>query len=480
MEMKGKKWEIMWNMMWKKYEKELKEAEKSHITVNDAYRESTAVFDAIGTQIDRNINTHRVIYLNQKENGKIAPKELSGRLAGADHIRFTGDLKTADGNPGIAEGFAESNRCRYDIVFSDLQIYSTPSEKMFETGGIANCDVLIKEDTVLKENLLCTGKLSVEKDACLSVTEGKTLVLSDSHIKGTLKGCLTGNLFVENGTVNGNLYAGKITVRSSGTLIGMFYGEQLKAEENTVLRMKEFGSLTTSMDLARGVTLEFEDAEPLVMQVDLNQWAINHGHTGGDAGFVGTNTTGNSWYLSNRITPKDMLGRTWSPELSGEGVLMPSMKGIGYVKNEKDLQLRVINNTEHNYALLMLNKYPFENIHGSIHIHSVQGVSCPSADEQAVSVSEVKGDGVNEPYYVNYSKKDENYQFMSSEEIAVQAATKKAVMARFSEIEQFSWQYAPDAQTKLYTWYGYEKGVEQEHWDGPTGQEKYIITIKKI
>ena len=478
--MTGKKWEIMFNMMWMKHEKELKNLGKTGLKVKSEYLDSAAVFDFSGSRIDKNINTHKAVYLKQKENGKIEAEELLNRLSGTKRLKVNGDLKTGDGNVGIAEGYLEHGGVRYDAVFTDLPIYTEMDEKLFETGGIANCDIDVKEDTVLKENLLCTGLLTVEKGACLSIVDGKTLVLSDSLIAGELKGYLTGNLTVEGGTVNGNLFGGLVTINKSGTLIGMYYGDQIKVNDDSVFRMKEFGSLSTSMDLGKSVTVEFEDGEPLVMKVDFNKWSINHGHTGGDAGFVGTNSTGNSWYLSTLHTPTDMLGRIWSPELNGSGVLMPSMVNIGYVKNEKDLQLKVINGTEHNYALLMLNKYPFENIHGAIHIHSVQGVSCPSLDAKAITVSDVKGNGSEEdPYYLTYRKSDDSYQFMSAEEIAVQAATKKVVMERFRDIEQFSWQYAPDAQTKLYTWYGYEKGVEQEHWDGPTGQEKYIITIKK-
>mgnify|MGYP000087291318 CR=1 FL=1 len=218
----------------------------------------------------------------------------------------------------------------------------------------------------------------------------------------------------------------------------------------------------------------------LMLGMNANKWHINGGHTGGDAGFVGTNSTGGSWYTSCLKNPTDMLGRKWSPELNGGGVLMPEINGIGLLKMEPDLHLKVVGNTEHNYAMLMLNQHPITHIEGAIHIHCVEGVACPPEDVEALEVSSVRDNGNDgKRYSMEYSLKDSAYKFHSVEEIAVQAATKAVIMERFKDIDQFSWQFAPQPATNTYTWYGYEAGQVLEHWDGPTGNEKYIVAVHK-
>lgn len=159
---------------------------------------------------------------------------------------------------------------------------------------------------------------------------------------------------------------------------------------------------------------------------------------------------------------------------------MPGINGIGLLKMEPDLRLKVVGGTEHNYAMLMLNQYPITHIEGAIHIHCVEGVACPPEDVDALNVSAVAGNGTEQdPYRLVYSLKDAGYVFRSAEEIAVQAGTKAAIMERFKDIEQFGWQFAPNPGSSTYTWYGYEAGQAQEHWDGPNGNEKYIVTVHK-
>lgn len=480
MEMQGKKWSVIWNMMWSKYEKEAK-ADDLRLSVKKGFESSTAVFDRVRNRCGANINTHRVVYLTQAENGKIDEKALLSRLDGEKRLKLKGSLKTTDGRPGIAEAKLLHGSLEYEIVFTELPFYSRQCEEMFQTGGIVTSPVVVTGCKTVKNNLLCAGGLRVEPDAVVEVEDGMTLVFSEARIAGTLKGFLTGVLIVEDGgTVNGNMIAGKIILSGRSTLIGMYYADIIKADDNAVIRMKEFGSLTPAMDLGRNVLLEFEDAEPLILGMNADTWHINGGHTGGDAGFVGSNSTGGSWYLSCTKTPTDMLGRQWSPELNGGGVLMPEINGIGLLKMEPDLRLKVIGNTEHNYAMLMLNQHPITRIEGAIHIHCVEGVACPPEDVEALQFSEVTGSGTaDDPYKMEYSLKDPSYVFHSAEEIAVQAGSKAVITARFKDIDQFGWQYAPNPADHVYTWYGYEAGQAQEHWDGPTGNEKYIVAVHK-
>lgn len=480
MDLQGKKWSVIWGMMWAKYEKEAK-ADALWLSVKDGFGDCAAVFDRVRNRTEANVNTHRAVYLPQAENGSIGEKELLSRLSGEKRLKLKGDLKTADGKPGIAEAKLLHGALEYEIVFTDLPFYNQQCDELFQTGGIVTAPVVIKDAKTLRNNLLCAGGLTIEADGVLEVEDGMTLVFSEARVSGTLKGFLTGVLMVQDGgVVNANMIAGKIILSGCSTLIGMYYADEIKAEDNAVIRMKEFGSLTPAMDLGKNVLLEFEDAEPLILGMDASKWHINAGHQGGDAGFVGTNSTGGNWYLSNTKTPTDMLGRQWGPELNGGGVLMPDINGIGLLKMEPDLRLKVIGNTEHNYAMLMLNQHPITNIEGAIHIHCVEGVACPPEDVAALDVSPVSGSGTQEdPYRLMYRLKDSGYVFRSAEEIAVQAGTKTAIMERFKDIEQFGWQFAPDPAHDTYTWYGYESGKTQEHWDGPTGDEKYIVTVTK-
>ena len=475
METKGLKWKLAWDMMWAKHEKEVKE-DSVFLTVKKEYADHTVVFDSVRLRTEANVNTHRAIWLRQEENGKLAERELLARLQGKKKLTLTGALSTPDGKPGIAEARLTHGRHEYEIVFTDLPFYSEDCDALFETGGIVTKELVIREDKTVQRDLLCAAGLRVEAGAVFSAVEPATIVFSEAVVRGELRGVLTGTLRVEDGgVVNGNLMNGKVIASGRATLIGMYYGDSLRVEDNAVLRMKEFGSLTSVMDTGKNVTLEFEDAEPLVLTMDPNKWDVNHGHQGGDAGFVGTNTTGQSWYLKNDKTPLDLLGRQWTPELAG-GVLMPSMSNIGLMRLEKDLKLTVIGNTQHNFALLMLNRYPIENIYGAIHIHSVEGIACPSVDAEAIRVSEISNDV---PYTLHFGKKESAYTFQSDKEIAVQAATKAVVMKRFPDIDAFDWKFALDRETGLYNWYGYEKGKTEEHWDGPTGDEKYTVTLKE-
>ena len=480
MEMNGKKWSAIWNMMWLKHQGEVKAAD-IHITVKPDAVSKTAVFDGVRSRCDANLNTHRAIYLQQQENGAVTEKELLVRLKGEKRLKVNGPLKTADGQPGIAEGKLLHGSLEYDVVFTDLPFYAQACDELYETGGIVTAPIVVTGHKTVKHNLLCAGGLQVKSGAVLEVVDGETLVFSDAHISGELKGFLTGVLNVEDGgMVNAHMIAGKVFLSGNVTLIGMYYADQIDAADNTVVRMKEFGSLTPAMELGKNVMLEFEDAEPLILGMNANNWHVNSGHTGGDAGFVGTNSTGGSWYTSCLKTPADMLGRKWSPELNGGGVLMPEINGIGLLKMEPDLQLKLIGNTEHNYAMLMLNQHPITHIEGAIHIHCVEGVACPPEDVEALDVTAVRETGSDgKQYAMEYSLKNAAYKFHSAEEIAVQAATKAVIMERFKDIDQFSWQYAPQPSANTYTWYGYEAGQVQEHWDGPTGNEKYIVAIHK-
>lgn len=480
MELKGKKWSAIWNMMWLKHENEVKAAD-IHITVKPNCACGTAVLDVVRNRCEANINTHRTIYLRQAENGKITEKELLSRLSGEKRLKVKGSLKTADGQPGIAEGKLLHGSLEYDVVFTELPFYMQSCDELFETGGIVTAPVAVSGHKIIKHNLLCAAGLQILPGAVLEVADGETLVFNEAHVSGELKGYLTGVLNVKDGgMVNAQMVAGKLVLSGHTTLIGMYYTDEIDAADNTVVRMKEFGSMTPAMELGKNVVLEFEDAEPLILGMNADKWHINGGHTGGDAGFVGTNSTGGSWYLSCLKTPTDMLGRQWCPQLNGGGVLMPEINGIGLLKMEPDLRLKVIGKTEHNYAMLMLNKYPITNIEGAIHVHCVEGVACPPENVAALDVTPVYGTSSDtNQYSMEYSVKDAAYTFRSAEEIAVQAATKAVIMERFKDIDAFSWQFAPQPATSTYTWYGYEAGQAQEHWDGPTGNEKYIVTVHK-
>ncbi len=472
----AKKYEIFWKGMWKKNEKEVQRAEL-RLAVREENRKVIAVYDAIRSQIDANINTHRTIWISQEKNGKLSEKELLNSLEGTKRIKVEGNLQTADGKSGIADAKVSYGDFKYDVIFTDLPIYTEETDALYETGGIVNGDIHVKGNKILKSNLLCTGTVYVPAEAELIVEDGVTLVYDRAVINGSLKGFITGNLCMgDGGEANCFMLAGTVSASGHSTLIGMYYGDSITVEEGATLHMKQFGSLTSTMETKSGVTLLFEDAEPLVLGMNQNEWHINSGHTGGDAGFVGTNTTGNSWYNSCRKTPTDMLGRLWTPLMEGNGVLMPDMCNIGLMKVTEDLEMKVVNNTDHNYALFMMNNLPLTHIHGAIHIHAIEGVACPPQDVEALDVSEVQGDGSEAaPYYVECSRKDSAYEYISAESIAVQAATKKVLLEHFKDIDMFDWQYAPI--DSVYTWFGYPKGATQEHWDGPTGNEKYIVKV---
>lgn len=479
MNLSGKKWEKAWNMMWAAYEKERRK-ERAHLMVCDGPLKAIAACDCTRDRTEANINTHRSIMLSQEYNGHLTEHELLQSLKGEKCLAVNGVLATADGAPGFAEGHIKMGSASYEIVFLDVPFYDAPSDRLFETGGVLTAPLIVSDHRIVCRNLFCAAGVRVEHGATLEVQEGATLVFSEAVVAGTLCGSLTGALtVVDEGLVNGNLYAGRIDLSGTPTLIGMYYGDQIKIADHAVVHMKEFGSMTTSIEAGSDVTLRFEDAEPLVLAIDPNDWRINGGHEGGDAGFVGTNTTGRSWYLRNTINPTDMLGRQWGPTLTG-GVLAPGMANVGLMKIEPDLSLEVVGETEHNYALFMLNNKPITHIKGAIHIHVVEGVACPPEDMDVLEVSSVMGEGTDaDPYHLAYRLKDPAYKFSSAEDVAVQAGTKKAVMARFPSIEQFGWQFAPERDGSGYTWYGYASDVKVEHWDGPTGQESYIVKVRR-
>lgn len=469
---------VIWKTMWHAFEKQ-RRSESVSLTVNPGYSGSTAVFDRVRQRTEANLNTHRVVFLAQSENGAITESDLIERLSGEKKITVSGELRTADRAPGLALGTVQHGPFAYDIVFTDLPFYTSQTLQMFETGGIVTGPVVVTDHQRLEADLLCAAGVRVEAGATLEVIEPATLVFSEAVVLGSLKGYLTGVLRVaERGEVNGNLIAGEVVLSGTPTLIGMYYGETITIADDSVVLWKEFGSMTNAMDVGKNVTLRFQDAEPLVLTMDPDNWRVNGGNENGPAGFVGTNTTGNSWFLSYTSAPVDLLGRRWAPDLGG-GVPMPEMTNIGVMKHEKDLALEVVDDTEHNFALFMMNQHPITRISGAIHIHAIEGVACPPEDVEALEVSDVRGEGTaSSPYTLEYGLRDPGYTFSSAESIAVQASTKAVVMERFPDIDQFGWQFAPNREGGGYSWYAYPKGAAQEHWDGPTGDEVYTVVAR--
>ena len=81
---------FVWNMMWNKYQAGLKKVDV-HLSIKPDFDGKMAVYDSIVTnRTEANINTHRVIYLPQDENGVISAGELTDRLDGNKKIKITG------------------------------------------------------------------------------------------------------------------------------------------------------------------------------------------------------------------------------------------------------------------------------------------------------------------------------------------------------------------------------------------------------
>ncbi len=474
----GVKKHVVWRLMWHQH-RQARRRGSGALSVATEHSATMAVYDAVRNRTDTNVNTHRAVYLPQAENGVIGVEQLLARLRSRKRLSIEGELATQDGRPGIASGTVRSGRLEYEIVFADLPFYAEPCEELFVAGGIMTERLTITDARTLHGNLLCAAGLEIAEGAELEVHEGATVVFSDAVVRGTLKGYLTGVLeVVERGTVNGTLLAGELSLSDAPTLIGMYYGDQIRIDDGATVRLKEFGSMTNAIEAGSGVTLEFEDAEPLVLTMNTNEWRINVGGIAEDSQFAAANTTGSSWYLTAERAPTDLLGRSWGPEAIAGGVMMPSMSNIGVMKLEKDLRLVAVEGTEHNYALLMMNRHPITCIEGAIHVHVIEGIACPPKDIAALEVSAVTGDGSPQsPYVVGYRKIDKGYDFESAEEIAVQAATKPALTARFADLDQFGWQFGFNRVAGTFAWYGYAKGGAAEHWDGPNGSESHVVRI---
>ncbi len=466
---------LVWNLMWNRYQAGIKK-ENTHLLVKPEYNGNTAVYDTIlNSYCDANINTHRVVYLKQNENGVITAEELADRLTGEKKIKITGELKTKDGKPGIAEAALSFGSHEYEVVFTELPFYDKPDDAMYETGGILTTDLIVNDNKVLNNNLLCTANITIEDGATLEVQDGVTLVTANTRVHGTLKGFVTGDVFMEDGAeFNGSLLLGNITASGSSTLTGMFLGEQLKVEDNSVLLMKEFGGLFTSADLGKNVTLRFQDGEPLFMAVNANEWTVDKGENMSKGeNVIGENSTGNSWFISYTKTPTDMLGRTWTENLDGAGALRAGIGGLGYVKNEPDLKLEVVDGTEHNFAMMIMNKYPITHIKGDLEVYVNEGIACPPEDASVITVSEPKErENETKTFDVDYEINVSDYEFSSSEKIALQTVMKSVLKKAAPKVSDFGWKTA--ASEDGYIFYGYT-GEEGNHWTGPTGTEECIV-----
>lgn len=469
--------EFIWNVMWKRYESAYNK-ENIHLTASKEFKDSTIVFDWLNDkEVEGNINTHRAVYLQQSENGVITSEDLEKRFDTKIKISDDGTMKTADGKPGIAEPNITYKGANYKIVFTDLPFYAGQDDKMFETGGFVTTDITVDEDKILENNLLSTGTITVGKDTILEVRDGVTLVTAGTKVSGILKGYVTGKVDLEDGGMfNGALLLGDITASGNSTVMGMLIGERLKVNDNATLRMKEFGGLFTIADLGKNVTLEFEDGEPLFMQADVSDWTVDTGNSMSTGPKVtGENSTGGNWYISYTKTPTDMLGRAWVVEpLTGNGVLRTGIGGLGYVKNEPDLKLEVVNDTEHNFAMMVMNRYPISHVKGNLEVFVKEGIACPEEDVNAITLGKLQGDGSeNKPYTIEVSVK-EGYQFSSAEEIAMKAVMKPILKEASDKVDDFNWKSAVDEQG--YTFYGYT-GKEADHWTGPTGTEECIVRV---
>lgn len=470
---------FVWNMMWNKYQDGLKKVDV-HLSIKPDFDGKMAVYDSIVTnRTEANINTHRVIYLPQDENGVISVGELTDRLDGNKKIKITGELKTGDGKAGIADAVLSFGSHEYEIVFTELPFYDRADDTMYETGGILTADLTVDGHKILKENLLCTADIVIGDGAVLEVQDGATLVTAHTRVHGTLNGFATGNVFMEDGgEFNGSLLIGSMTVSGNVTLTGMFIGEQLKAEDNAVLLMKEFGGLFTSADLGKNVTLRFQDGEPLFMGVNAEEWTVDKGQnmsTGPSV--IGENSTGGSWYISYTKTPTDMLGRLWTETLDGCGALRAGIGGLGYVKNEPDLKLEVVDGTEHNFAMMIMNKYPITHVKGDIEVYVNEGIACPPEDAAAIAISELKErEGEAKTFDIDFNINDAGYIFSSSEKIAIQTVMKPLLKKADENVSDFGWKVA--AGEDGYVFYGYT-GEETNHWTGPTGTEECIVYVHR-
>ncbi|WP_322354837.1 hypothetical protein [Paratractidigestivibacter sp.] len=471
--------QIVWNMMWGKYEKQ-EQAECIHLAAGAGHGGEVAVYDALGgRRVDAYVNTHRAIYLPQAENGSITSQQLAERLDGEVSFSESGALLTADGKPGIAGAKATYCDRDYDVVFVDLPFYSEQDDRAFEAGGILTGDLVVEGHRTLAANLLVTGTVHVGKGAQLDVVDGVTLTAANMDVEGVLQGYATGNLHMgDGGSFNGELLLGDVTASGSVTLEGMLIGDRFTAEDGSTVLMKEFGGLFTAADLGENVTLRFEDGEPLFLEPDWNKWIVDTGENMSTGPAVtGENTTGGSWYLSNACTPTDILGQEWSEPLTGSGVLRCDIGGLGYVKNESDLRIEVVGESEHNFAMMVMNRNPITHVSGNIEVYVNEGYACPDADKAAVGVGKLETDPERDGEYVVDATVDAGYEFESSEELAVKAVMGPTLKKASSEVSAYGWKIAHDGDT--YTFYGYT-GEETNHWTGPTGTEACIVRVRVV
>lgn len=467
----------VWSVMWGKYEAS-KRSEEIHLRAGAACDGRVAVYDALGARsVEGYINTHRAIYLHQSENGNITAQELSELLSGEIEVLPEGAVRTSDGAPGVSEAKATHRGRTYDIVFADVPFYSEQGERLFETGGILTGDLEVAGHRTLSSNLLVTGTVCVAGDARLDVLDGVTLTASDMRVEGVLRGYATGNLHMGDGsTFNGELLVGDVTCVGSVTLEGMLIGDQFKAEAGSTVLMKEFGGLFAAADLGEGVTLRFDDGEPLFMEPDWHNWMVDTGENMSTGPAVtGENTTGGTWYLSNACTPTDILGSTWSEPLTGSGVLRCGIGGLGCVKNEDDLQIEVVGGSEHNFAMMVMNRRPITRVRGNIEVYVNEGYACPDADRAAVAVGKLQADARRDGEYSVDVSVDAAHEFESSEELAIKAVMGPTLKEASSEVGAYGWKIAHEGDA--YTFYGYT-GEETNHWTGPTGTEACIVRVR--
>lgn len=470
------KWKSMWKMLWLHYQIE-KKRNATHLEVDEKYLHEIAVFDFIENRTESNINTHRTIWIPKRKNGKISETVFKNYFKKGKELKIHGKLNTLSDKSCLLDTKVEFNDHSYEIVSTDLNFYSKPSNEFLLTGGILTGDWEIKDHVVLQNNTLSTGNIIIRPGGVLEIPEGITL--SSKHIDnfGVILGSVLSHITMNNGSsMDGILYGGSVTINGRALLQGMYYGDNITVSQDSTLHMKQFGSLTTALITKKGAVLEFEDAEPLVMEINADSWTVNEGKGESEGAGIGTNTTGESWYLNFDKNPTDMLGNGWL-ELKGNGVPMPASSNIGVVKMEKNLKLVQVNNTEHNYALMLLNEHPITNIVGEINVHAFEGTACPPEDKQAISFNELSNMNKDKTQYSLEYYFDNSYMFKSAESIALQASTKPVLLGNFKDIEQFGWHFAK--VNEVYTWFGYEKGIKIDHWDGPFGPEKYIIRLIK-
>ncbi len=163
------------------------------IEVKDIYHNDVAVFVSRDPQ-KNDIRTHCCIYLKEFDGSGTLSKyfETSDYVLvnnKGEQIKEKYEVKEAkklNEHDRLLDVVLVYDNRNYDLILTDRKIYTDDDPELWANGGIFNGDLDIKEDHSFDKEMICCGKVTVEKDVCLTVLKNSRFDCENLIVYGTL------------------------------------------------------------------------------------------------------------------------------------------------------------------------------------------------------------------------------------------------------------------------------------------------------